>query len=96
MIYYTRLMYTKFQQKNQLVDNWAADEISVSEILFRKYLEYVLLILGNYKKLKNTRKFRFTISSIYQCAINISDNFNMICWKTKMCCLNITFLQGCT
>ena len=31
---------------------WAADEISVFKILFPKYLKYVLLVLGKYKKEK--------------------------------------------
>ena len=41
-----------------------SNQISVSEILFWKYLEYVSLILRNYKKLKSTKIFRFTVSSI--------------------------------
>ena len=48
---------------HQVVDRWAADETSVLEILFSEYLEYVLIILRNYKKLKRTKIFRFTISS---------------------------------
>ena len=35
-------------KKHQVVDGWAADEISVLEILFWKYLEYVPLILRKY------------------------------------------------
>ena len=39
-------------------------EISVSETLFGKYLEYVPLILLNYKKQKRKNIVRFTYSSI--------------------------------
>ena len=48
-------------QKN--IDRGAADEISVSKILFWQYLEYVHLILHNLKKLKRTTIVIFTISS---------------------------------
>ena len=51
-------------KEHQVVDSCAADEISVSEILFGKYLEYVPLILRNYKNVKRIKVVRFTISSI--------------------------------
>ena len=51
-------------KEHQVVDSCAADEISVSEILFGKYLEYVPLILHNYKNVKRIKVVRFTISSI--------------------------------
>ena len=35
----------------KIVDSWAIDEISIAEILFWNYLEYVPVILRNYKKL---------------------------------------------
>ena len=54
----------KFPAKeHQAVDRWDAEEISVSEILLWKYLEYVPLILHNYKKLNAAKVVRFTISS---------------------------------
>ena len=79
-------------KKHQVVDRWAADEISVLEILFSKYLEYVLLILRNYKKLKRTNFFRFTISSFFKCPIRLSDNSNIIFIKRKKCLLKIRVL----
>ena len=47
----------------QVVDHSEADEISVSKILFWIYLEYVPLILRNYKKLNRMKVVRFKISS---------------------------------
>ena len=55
--------YKISEKDHQVVDSWAAYEISVLEILFRKYLEYVPIILRNYKKLKRTKIVRFTITS---------------------------------
>ena len=46
------------------VKNHSADEVSVSEILFRNILQYVPLILHNCKKLKGTKIASFKISSI--------------------------------
>ena len=40
-----------------------AEEISVSQILFWKYLEYVPLILQSYKKLNNSKIVGFKSSS---------------------------------
>ena len=48
----------------QVVDSWAVNKVSVSEILSCKYLEYVPLILRKFKKLKKTKVFRFSITSI--------------------------------
>ena len=54
----------KFSAKeHQAVDRWDADELSVSSILLWKYLEYVPLILHNYKKLNRPKIVRFKISS---------------------------------
>ena len=39
-------------KEHQVVDSCAANEILVSEIFCWKYLEYVTLILPNYKKVK--------------------------------------------
>ena len=63
-ILHTLNVYKIPAKKHQVVDSCAADEISVSEILFGKYLEYVLLILHNYKKAKRTKVVRFIISCI--------------------------------
>ena len=57
-------VYKISAKEHQVVDRCAADEMSVSEILFGKYLEYVTLILRNYKKVRRTKVVRFTISSI--------------------------------
>ena len=53
-------------KEHQVVDTWNAHNISVSETLFWKYLEYVvLLILPNWKKKPKASKIdRFWISSI--------------------------------
>ena len=51
----------------QVVDSWAVNKGSISEILSCKYLEYVHLILGKFKKLKRTKVFRFSITS-FLCA----------------------------
>ena len=51
--------------EHYVVDSWAANETSVSEILFCKYLEYVQpLMLPNYKKLKEPKIFSFKHCSI--------------------------------
>ena len=46
-----------------VVDDWVAGETSVSKILSSKYLEYVPLIIRNYKKLIITKIVIFTFSS---------------------------------
>ena len=51
-------------KEHQEINSWAADEISVSKMLFSKYLEYVPLILWNYEKLKRKKIVKFKISSI--------------------------------
>ena len=48
-------VYETPRKERQLVDFYVADEISALEILFCKYLEYVPLILHNYKKLKRAK-----------------------------------------
>ena len=40
---------------HQVVYSWAADEVSALEILFWEYLEYIHLILRNYKKIKECK-----------------------------------------
>ena len=42
-------------EEHQVVDSWAADEISVLETLPCKYLEYISLILCNQQKLKSEK-----------------------------------------
>ena len=56
-------VYKTPAKEHQVVGCWATDEISVSEILFSKYLEYFPIILHNYKTLKSTKLIIFTISS---------------------------------
>ena len=51
-------------KEHQVVYSGAVDEISVLETLLWKYLEYVALILRNYKKLKSRKINRSNISSI--------------------------------
>ena len=50
-------------KKHQVVHRWAADEMSFSKILFCKYLEYVSLILPDFKKPKTAKIIWFTTSS---------------------------------
>ena len=50
-------------KEHQIAYRWDADEISVSQILFWKYLEYVPLTLHSYKKLNNTKIVGFESSS---------------------------------
>ena len=53
-------------KENQVVNSWAENEISVSQKLFWKYLEYVdLLMLPTYKKLKQPKIVRFYDCSIF-------------------------------
>ena len=52
------------EKEHQEIDSWAADEISGSKMLFSKYLQYVSLILWNYKKLNRKKALKFKISSI--------------------------------
>ena len=80
-------------KEHQEIDSWAADEISVSKMLFSKYLEYVPLILWNYEKLKRKKIVKFKISSIFKCAINLSDNFRIICRNKSHGLSNKTFLH---
>ena len=60
---YTLNVYKIPAKEHKVVDRWAADEISISQIMFWKYLEYIPLILRNSKKVKRTKIFIFTISS---------------------------------
>ena len=61
---HTLNVYKIPRKEHQVVHFWVADKISTSELLFWKYLEYVSLILRNYKKLKSTKFLQFTIFSI--------------------------------
>ena len=56
-------IYKIHAKEHQAVDSWAADEILAWEIFLWKYVEYVPLILRNYKILMRTKIVRFTISS---------------------------------
>ena len=60
---WTLNVYKIRAKKHQVVDHRDANEISVSEILSWKYLEYPPVILPNYKKLKRTKIVKFKISS---------------------------------
>ena len=51
-------------KEHQLADSCAADEISVSEKLFWRYLENVSRIIRNYKNLKGTKIAKFKVSSV--------------------------------
>ena len=50
-------------KEHQVVDGWAADEISVLETLFSKNSEHVPQTLRNYKKLKRIKIVEFKYSS---------------------------------
>ena len=62
-ILHTFIVYKIPAKEHEVVDHWPADEISILKILFWKYLEYVPLILSNYKRLRRLKIVRFTISS---------------------------------
>ena len=63
-LFYNLNVYKISAKEHQVVHSWDVDEISVSETLFGKYLEYVPLILQNCKKQKRTKIVRFTYSYI--------------------------------
>ena len=58
------IVYKILEKEHQEIFE-AADEISVSKMLFSEYLEYVPLKLLNYKKPKRKKTVRFKISSIF-------------------------------
>ena len=63
-IYWITLNLYKIPAKeHQVVGHVAADQISISEILFWKYSECLPITLRNYKKLKRRQIVRFTIFS---------------------------------
>ena len=55
-------MYKILDKEHQEIVR-AADKISVSKMLFSKYLEYVPLILSNNKKLNSKKIAKFKIYS---------------------------------
>ena len=56
-------VYQITEKEHQVVDRWGTGEISVSQILFWKYLEYVPLILRSYTKLIKRKIHRFKFFS---------------------------------
>ena len=60
---HTLNVYKTSAKEHQGVDRSATYEISVLEILFWKYLEYIPLSLHNYKIIKGTENAIFLISS---------------------------------
>ena len=64
-ILHTLNEYEISAEEHQIIDRSATYETSVLEILFWKYLEYVPLILRNYKKLKRTKIVIFIVSFFY-------------------------------
>ena len=48
-------VYKIFTKEHDVADNSTTDKISVLEFLLWKYLEYVSLILHNYKKRKRIK-----------------------------------------
>ena len=79
-------------KEHQVVDSWAADKMSFSEILFWKYVEYVPLILHNSKKLRRKEFVRFGVFFNFKCAIKLSANCTIIWRRTIMYLLKITIL----
>ena len=55
-------VYKIIVKDQEALDSWATDEISVAEISFWKYLEYVPVILRNCKKIKRRKTVGSTIS----------------------------------
>ena len=55
-------VYKTIVKDQEALDSWATDEISVAEIPFWKYLEYVPVIFCNCKKIKRRKTVGSTIS----------------------------------
>ena len=55
-------VYKIIVKDQEALDSWATDEISVAEISFWKYLEYVPVILRNCKKIKRRKTVGSKIS----------------------------------
>ena len=51
-------------KERQEIDSWAVDEISVSKMLFSKYLEYAPPNIMKLQKSKEEKNVTFKISSI--------------------------------
>ena len=73
-ILHTLSVYKISTKEHQIVDPSGTYVISVEEVLFWKYLEFVPVILCNYKKLKRTQILILTASSILnaQCILMIT------------------------
>ena len=56
-------VYKISPKEHQVVDSRDTDQIWISEMVFWKHLEFLPLILSNYKKLKRAKIVAFTISS---------------------------------
>ena len=89
---YTFNVYKIPAKEHQGANRQDAEEISVSQILFWKYLEYVPLILNSYKKLNNSKIVGFKSSSFFKSPILLSDSSTIIFKKRMKCPHNITFL----
>ena len=86
-------VYKILSNEHQADDSWAKYQMSVSEILFWKYLKYVPLILSNCKRLKKTKIAIFKIFSYFKYPIKLQANCRINCRKTITCPFNITFLH---
>ena len=63
VLLHTLNVYKIPAKEHKVVDHWAADEISVLQIMFWKYLEYISLILCNSERVKRGWIVIFTLSS---------------------------------
>ena len=92
-ILHTLNVYKILSNEHQGDNSWAEYQISVSEILFWKYLKHVPLILPNCKWVKKTKIDIFKIFSYFNYPIKLHGNCRINCRKTITCSLNITFLH---
>ena len=84
-------VYKTIVKDQEALDSWATDEISVAEISFWKYLEYIPVILRNCKKNKEEKNCRIYNFSFFKCLLNLRDNCRIIFRKGNNCPLNIRF-----
>ena len=92
-ILHTLDVYKTISNELQADDSWAKYQMSVSEILFWKYLKYVPLILPNCKRLKKTKIATYKIFSYFNYLIKFCENCRINCRKVITCPLNIIFLR---
>ena len=79
-------------EKQKIVYRWAAHQVSVSQIIFWKYLEYATLILCNSKQVKKDKNCHIYNFFFFKCPTCLNDNSRTTLRKNKKCPLNIRLL----